>query len=81
MLDSGVVKGPSQVQLSDQRGIVRALCLHQLVLKSKAEIDQLKEGLKVLGAMESHTTTLRTLFTASEKEPLTPGIYCVSVHC
>ena len=38
MLDSGVVKGPSQVQLSDQRGIVRALCLHQLVLKSKAEI-------------------------------------------
>ncbi len=41
LVDSGVLKGPSQLQMSDQAEVVRVLCLHQLVLKSKAKIDQI----------------------------------------
>ncbi len=76
LVDSGVLKGPSQLQMSEQVEVVRALCLHQLVLKSKAEIDQLRNWLKTLGvfrAIESHVAVFESVFTA--KEPLTPKYY------
>ena len=76
LLDSGVVTGPSQLQMNDQRGIVRSLCLHQVLLRCKAELDQLRVGLKTLGilnAIEHHPTLFEPVFTTNGKQPLTPG--------
>ena len=77
ILDAGFTKSPSTVQLTDKEDIARALCLHYIVFKCKAELDQLKGGLHTLGvqtAMEVLPDEFKCLFTAT-KEILSPGTF------
>ena len=77
IVESGFTKAPMTITLKDKEDIIKALCLHHIILKCKAELDQLKEGLRVLGvatAIEVIPETFQSLFTASE-EILTPGSY------
>ena len=82
LLECGFVKPISGIRLYDKDSLVRTLCLHHMILKSKAELDQLKEGLGTLGvatAMESMPDVFIHLFTSNEdNSQLTPGIIFVS---
>ncbi len=42
--------------LDDKQAIVRALCLHQVLYNSKAEIDQFSDGLAALGTLDAIKT-------------------------
>ena len=57
LMDRGINKPVSMIRLQDKQCIVNAISLHYLILKSKAELDQLRSGLEILGgaaAMELH---------------------------
>ncbi len=83
LLECSFTKPPVTVVLLDKPTIVKAVALHYLILKSKAEIDQLKKGLATLGvlnAIELHPLLFEPLFIASQQTALTPGVcVCVSV--
>ena len=49
LLECGYYKPPSVVDLNDKEEIVKAVSLHHVIFKSKAELDQLKDGLQTLG--------------------------------
>ncbi len=84
LLECGFTKPPITVLLLDKPAIVKAVALHYLILKSKAEIDQLKKGLATLGvlnAIELHPLLFEPLFVASRQTALTPGVcVCACVH-
>jgi len=72
-------KPSSAVGLEDKEGITKAMSLHFLIFKAKAELDQLKDGLRTLGAagaIQAMPDTFLPLFTAdlTEGAMLTPGI-------
>lgn len=46
LIDCGMT---SLIRLQDKNIIVQALAMHHLILKCKAELDQLKNGLQTLG--------------------------------
>lgn len=77
MFDSGFTKPPTAVALSDKEHIIKALCLHHIILKCKAELDQIKDGLRTLGvatAIEVLPEAFQCLFTAAEDlKMITPG--------
>ena len=81
LMECGFVKPTSVIKLRDKGDLVRTLCLHHLILKSKAELDQLKEGLhnlRVAAAIESMPDTFWYLFTSNvEESQLTPGIIII----
>ncbi len=63
--------------LDDKQAIVRALCLHQVLFNSKAEIDQFSEGLAALGtlhAIKTYPELLEHFFVRPDHLSLTSGI-------
>ena len=77
-MECGYCKPSSAVDLEDKEGIVKAISLHFLIFKAKAELDQLKDGLQILGvasAMQAMPDTFLPLFTVdlTEGAVLTPG--------
>ena len=59
-----------------QDTLVKALTLHHIISRSKAELDQLRDGLSTLGvasALASNPTLFEPLFTAIEDVELTSG--------
>lgn len=73
-------KPPSVIRLKDKTALVKALLLHHLILRSKAELDQLKEGLRTLGmadAMQSYPDLFEPLFTAVGQTELGTSVVCV----
>ena len=77
LIDCGFTKPPCLLQLADKTALVKALTLHHVILRSKAELDQLRDGLNTLGvasALASNPMLFEPLFTAIEDAKLTSGI-------
>ena len=75
ILECGYTKSITALTVDDKEDILKALCLHNIIFKCKAELDQMKEGLRTLGvatALEVLPDTFQCLFTSVE-ETLTPG--------
>jgi len=65
LVECGYFKPSSAVDSEDKEGIVKAVSLH--FFKAKAELDQLKDGLYILGVasvMQAMLDTFLPLFTA-----------------
>ena len=78
LVDCGFVKSPSCVTLQERPAVVKAVLLHYIVFRSKAELDQLRSGLQTLGvgeAMHSNPELLEPLFMSTVPSKLTPGAY------
>ena len=76
LIDNGITKAPTLVGLDDKDSIVKALSLHFIILSSKGELDQLKDGLRTLGvgdAMEISPDLFEPIFTNFGQVELTPG--------
>ena len=61
----GVTKTLAQMELSDKKKIIDALCLHYVILVSLAELEQLRRGLaiqKFNSLMESVPNAVRKAF-------------------
>lgn len=53
LCDSGLLNPPSSLVMGDRSCIVQSLSLHQVVLMSKAEVDQFAEGIYCLGILDA----------------------------
>ena len=63
----GFNKGPTTLTLEDRSTLVHSITMYYTILRSKAELDQLWNGLQTLGvadATKSHQNSLESLFTA-----------------
>jgi len=75
-LESGLTIALPLVRMKDKERIVRVVTLHQVLLKSKAEMDQFSHGLKALGVLDSLQQSphlFRSYFTLDGVEPMTAG--------
>lgn len=81
ILEAGYTKPISRVSsVHDKLTLERTLKMHFGLLRCKAELDQLKSGLSVLGvgeAMRSYPNVMAGLFVSSKTEPLTTGTKCI----
>lgn len=60
----------------DKSTVVKAICLHYIIFRCKAELDQLKSGLGALGvanSMQANPILFEKMFTVSGQVKLTPG--------
>ena len=76
LVDCGFTKPPFFIGLVGTPALVKAISLHHIILKCKAELNQLKDGLGTLGvadAMKLHPSLFEPLSIASEQTELTPG--------
>ena len=75
LCDCGFTKPSCAVQLKDRSSIVQSLCMQEL-LSSKAEMDQLQEGLrsaKVLDVLLKYPEILQNFFVRTKQKKLTSG--------
>ena len=74
----GFNKSPTTLTLGDRSTLVHSITMYYTILRSKAKLDQLLNGLQTLGVpddMKSHPISLELLITApSHSTELTPGI-------
>lgn len=78
LIDCGYSKPIPMITLMDKDSIVNTISLHHLILKVKAELDQLRSGLETLGvaaAMKLNPKLFQPLFTRNGQIELTPGIF------
>ncbi len=64
---------PSSTALVNKEGIALSIAMHYLVYRCKAELDQIKDGLRsleILDLMAQHPTLMRPLFLESGKPKL-----------
>lgn len=76
ILECGWSKPVLSLQLGQKEELKRVLCLHHVLLKSKAEMDQLREGLATLGVadiMKKHPACLESFFVFTPSKVLTAG--------
>ncbi len=92
LLDCGFTKPSTSVVLADKMEIVQTISLHQVILRSKAELDQFAEGLDSCGVLKAITNfpgLTKTFFTIGGRPQLTSGSYsfecnllsCVKMSC
>ena len=78
IIDAGYSKPVSVITIDEKDELAQVLRVHYTLLKNKAEMDQLKNGLSELGvgeAMNKYPDLLEQLFLAAKSTPLTAGIY------
>lgn len=76
--DSGFSRPSVLVKESDKIDIIQALALHDVILRSKAELDQFCEGLEscgVLCAIRQNADLSRKYFCVDCREKLTSGMF------
>ena len=76
IIDAGYSKPTTALTMLEKGDLVKALKLHYTLLKSLAEINQLKKGLTVHGvgeAMVNYPELMRPVFTVYGTEALTAG--------
>ena len=64
--DAGVSSLSNTVSINDKESIATSLAMHFVLYVSKAELDELKEGMSLLGVLEllqNNMVVMRTLFT------------------
>lgn len=75
IIDAGYTKPIPNVTVVNRDELIHCIKMHNCILKIKAELDQLRSGLCLLGvweAMSSHPVLLAPMFVAGT---LTSGIY------
>ena len=76
ILDSGFIKPICSITLDDRENLIQCIKKHICIFKTKAELDQLKTGLKCLGvgeAMENYPKLMASMFLSEETQCLTAG--------
>ena len=69
ILESGYTKPLSHLKLKDKEDLIYTLLLYLCIFKSKAELDQLKEGLQFLNVgvlMSRQKDIMKPLFLVAE---------------
>ena len=69
-LDAGFCKPLNSLKLNDKEEFIHAICLHHTILKTKAELDQMIEGLKNVGVLDyiqKYPILMEPFFTSNEK--------------
>lgn len=77
LLDSGLSIALPLVKMKDKEDMVKTVALHQVLLKTKAEMNQFSNGLKALGILDSlqqNPHLFRSYFMLDGVAPLTAGI-------
>ena len=71
--DAGMSSTSSLITISDKESIATSLGMHYVIFHAKAEIDQLKEGLRLLGVLDIllHNTDVMLPLFRAECIPLT----------
>ena len=81
LLDAGYTKNLKDVTVDDKEELIRILFLHYTIYRSKAELDQLKLGLNILGVadeMKRNGKKLHPYFTHNEQQ-ISAGL--CELHC
>ena len=76
LLECGFCKPFASLSLSDREEMLHAMALHFIILRPKAELDQLREGLASVGVaeyMELYAEILKPLFVSTTGGPLRAG--------
>lgn len=76
IVEAGYVKPITSINLSNRFDVTNAIKLHYGLLRCKAELDQLHDGLSIMGVREAMTMNsdlFSPLFTSSEMTKLTAG--------
>ena len=74
---AGFSKPVSLMKMDDREELLHIISLHYTLLRSKAELDQLKMGLEALGvkdAMKVYPDLFESFFTEVGIKPLTAGV-------
>ncbi len=81
LIDNGITTPLSSINLENKNSIVRALSLQYIILKSKGELDQLKDGLTlgVGSALQLSPGLFESLFTTTGRVELTPGKHTLNI--
>ena len=78
VMEAGYSKPIASVAIDDKTALIRTLALHFTILRSKAVLDQFKEGLCTLGvidAIKQHPSIMEPLFVANGQTQLTAGLH------
>ena len=78
LIECGVTKPVSILEISDKADVIQAIALHKVILGSMAELSQFKEGLSVLGvsnALKAHPDLLYSYYCEKYEEKLFSGMY------
>lgn len=73
LIDAGITN-PLAATVGCKASIIHSIGLHYVILRVKAELDQLAEGLSALGVVElmrQHPSLLLPWFVYTEAQPLT----------
>ena len=76
IIEAGYTKGLSLLKMSDKVQLMRTLMLYYTVLRSRSVLDQLAEGLSVLGVLDAvrcYPKLMEPLFIGGKQKPLTAG--------
>lgn len=82
-IDAGFSKPIASLTMDSKNELIRVLCLHHVLLKSIAELDQFKEGLESLGVLDiikSNPNIFESFFTFKTEHALTagePSVLCI----
>lgn len=74
--EAGYTKPLSLLRMSDKVQLMRTVMLYFTVLRSRSVLDQLAEGLSVLGVLEAmklYPQLMEPLFIQGKQKPLTAG--------
>ena len=77
-MEAGYTKPVAVISVTAKAELITTLSLHYTLLRSKAELDQLRGGLfalEVLDNMKKYPSLLEPWFVAGKTAPLTAGYY------
>lgn len=80
LLEAGYSKPIIRIKLNEKDTLQKILKTHFGVLRCKAELDQLKNGLSILGvgkALCDHPDLMDCFFLSSKAKPLNAGIHVI----
>ena len=63
LIECGISKPPSSLELGDKTNVMQAISLHRVILGTMAELSQFKEGLSVLGVCDAMKKTPELLYS------------------
>lgn len=76
LLEAGYSKPALTLKMEDKVEVVHTMCLHHAILKSKAELDQLIQGLETHGVhalMKKYPLILESFFVYRKEDDITAG--------